>query len=80
MTHTPGPAESQAIEIFRVLAKQFGPEKVLNVLAAAPDLLEALEEVMAWIDNWYPPFCEDDEWPDTNAKVVAAIAKARGQS
>lgn len=81
MTHTPGPAESQAIEIFRVLAKKVGPEKALNVLAAAPDLLEALEAVLSecqvaaplnlgrWHDEYYEAF--------NMARVT--LAKSRGQ-
>lgn len=39
-------------------------------------LVEALAEVMVWIDNWSPAFVEDDEWLDTKEKVRAALAKA----
>ena len=34
---------------------------------------EALIEVMIWIKNWDPNFVEDDEWPDTEAKIDAAL-------
>lgn len=46
---------------------------------AAPDMLAALEEVMDWIGNYPPDFLSDDEWPDTQDRVDAAIAKARGE-
>jgi len=45
-----------------------------------PRLLEALEEVMGWIDNWDPNFAMDDEWPDTRNKARAAIAAAKGDA
>lgn len=51
-----------------------------RLIAAAPDLLEALQEVMGWISNWNPNFEHDDEWPETRARVGAAIAKARGET
>jgi hypothetical protein len=37
---------------------------------------DALREVMQWIDNWSPPFVEDDEWPATAAKAKAALTRA----
>lgn len=38
------------------------------------DALEsALKEVMGWIKNWSPNFADDDEWPDTEARVTAAL-------
>ena len=49
-----------------------------HLIAAAPDLLKALKDVMVWIDNWDPRFTDDDAWDDTNNKVDAAIAKAEG--
>ena len=59
---------------FKAAAKQ------ANVFAAAPDLLEALEEVMEWVSNWYPDFIEDDEWQyGTLPKTRAAIRKAKGE-
>jgi hypothetical protein len=48
------------------------------LIAAAPDLFEALAEVMEWIDNWSPNFVMDDEWPDTQDKIEAVLAKAKG--
>ncbi len=47
-----------------------------KLIAAAPDLLDALNEVMAWVDNWSPDFVQDGEWPETAELVKAAIAKA----
>lgn len=47
-----------------------------RLIAAAPDLLEALRDVTEWIHNWSPDFVEDDEWPATDAKLRAAILKA----
>jgi hypothetical protein len=49
------------------------------LIAAAPDLLMALNQVMSWIDNWSPEFVYDEEWPADRDKVRAAIAKATGQ-
>ncbi len=52
-----------------------------HLIASAPDLLAALEDVMAWLDNWDVPFADDDEWLETSRpKIVAAIAKARPQA
>jgi hypothetical protein len=47
-----------------------------RLIAAAPDLLAALRQVMGWIDNWSPNFVGDDEWPEAQAGIRAAIAKA----
>jgi len=52
--------------------------KNANMNDAAPALLEALEEVMEWIDNWGPNFVQDEEWGETRAQVLAAIAQAKG--
>lgn len=49
-----------------------------HLIAAAPDLLAALKEINDWIINWSPDFIMDDEWPDTDKKLRAAIAKAEG--
>lgn len=49
-----------------------------HLVAAAPDLLEALQEVMQWIGGWDPSFTQDDEWPSTADKARYAIAKADG--
>ncbi len=47
-----------------------------RLIAAAPELLEALRETKEWIDNWSPNFCDDEEWDETKIKVDGAIAKA----
>lgn len=49
-----------------------------RLIAATPELLEALSEVKEWIGNWDPNFTHDDEWPATAQKIRAAIAKATG--
>ena len=49
--------------------------EITRLRADNAKLREALEEVMTWIDNWDPVFCEDDEWDDTKNKVSAAIKK-----
>ncbi len=49
-----------------------------RLIAAAPDLLEALNQVMSWIDNWSPEFAYEEEWPADRDKARAAIAKATG--
>jgi hypothetical protein len=51
-------------------------ERRAKIMAAGPDLSEALVEVMSWIRNWDVPFLEDAEWAETEAKAKAAIAKA----
>lgn len=51
-----------------------------QLIAAAPDLLAALKEVSDWINNWSPDFIMDEEWPDTDEKLRAAIARAEGRS
>lgn len=58
------------------------PEAVATaaLIETAPELLEALQEVMSWIRNWDPNFTADAEWPETEAKVDAAIAKATGKA
>lgn len=50
-----------------------------HLIAAAPDLLEALKKVMSWIKNWDVPFLEDERWPETKYKVDAALSKAGGE-
>ena len=49
-----------------------------RLIAAAPDLLEALSEVVDWIVGWDPNFTLDREWPETREKIRNAIAKAKG--
>jgi hypothetical protein len=40
------------------------------------ELLEALKQVMTWIDNWDPEFTYDPDWPTDEDKAKTAIAKA----
>jgi len=51
-----------------------------RLIAAAPDMLEALKQVMGWIDGWSPTFTQDEEWPEAEHYIRAAISKAEGQS
>lgn len=46
-----------------------------NLIAAAPDLLEALQEMLnkAYKQNW------NDQYPDEVSKAQAAISKALGE-
>ena len=46
------------------------------LIAAAPELLGALQEVMEWISEWDPNFASDDKWPIARDAALAAIAKA----
>lgn len=41
-------------------------------------LVEALEDVLGWIDNWDPNFADDDEWPDTEDRARAALRLLNG--
>ena len=51
-------------------------EKLLAERSLNAELLEVLKEVRVWIKNWSPSFVQDDEWPVTQSKMNAAIAKA----
>jgi len=53
-------------------------EADMRLISAAPDLLDALETAMEWIKGWDVGFLFDDEWPADEAKICAAIAKAKG--
>lgn len=37
------------------------------------EALTVLQEVKEWIDNWDPNFVQDDEWPETAARIRAAL-------
>ena len=50
-----------------------------RLIAAAPDLLEALRQVMGWIDGWDPNFIHDADWPETAHHIRAAISRATGE-
>jgi len=47
-----------------------------RLIAAAPDLLETLEKIDAYLA---PEKGDDDEWREIRAVIQAAIAKARGE-
>jgi hypothetical protein len=47
-------------------------------IAALPDALQALQQVMGWIKGWDPNFIYDDEWPEAEAAAKDAIAKLTG--
>ncbi len=40
------------------------------------ELVAALKLVMTWIDNWSPDFIADEEWPEDEARISAALTKA----
>jgi hypothetical protein len=42
-------------------------------------LTDALETLLGWVKAWDCDFVMDDEWPTDEAKINAALAKARGQ-
>jgi isopropylmalate/homocitrate/citramalate synthase len=61
--------------------------KVLNkehaqLIAAAPDMLEALEGLMPWMDLVLQRtmWTYDAEWDQLNKNAKAAIAKAKGEA
>ncbi len=58
-------------------SKTSNPEQLANarLIAAAPELLEALEELMAMRNKCFIP--NENDWWDEKAR--AAIAKARGE-
>lgn len=47
-----------------------------RLIAAAPELFEALKVAMTWIDNWSPDFTDDPEWPADRDLIRAALSKA----
>lgn len=51
-----------------------------RLIAAAPELLEALEGLWMWCRNWDCEFMDDDEFPEYRARIEAAIAKAKGEA
>lgn len=69
----PWPTEIDSQDFSRVEANA-------RLIASAPDLLEALKQVMGWISSWDPNFTQDDDWPETEHHVRAALAKAEGSS
>ena len=67
-------------EFMRMGGKEEEHRANAHLIVAAPELYEALNEVMTWIDNWDPNFSDDDEWPETRDKVIKALSKARGET
>ena len=49
-----------------------------HLIAAAPDLYEALEGLWTWVKNWDAEFMDDPEFDRTF--YMNALAKARGES
>lgn len=49
-----------------------------RLIAAAPDLLKELKNVMYWIDYWSPEFTSYADWHSDRDRALAAIAKATG--
>ena len=52
-------------------------EEIERLRSDNAKLRAALEEVMTWINNWDPEFCDDDEWDDTQRKVSAALEETK---
>ncbi len=48
-------------------------DKMFELQEKNKALREALSETVEWIKNWNPDFVEDDEWPETYAKIEAAL-------
>lgn len=48
--------------------------------ALIKELVEALEEMKQWISGWDPNFIQDDEWPEFEDRMDAALAKAEARS
>ena len=49
-----------------------------QLIAAAPDLYEALDDLWTWVKNWDAEFMDDPEFDRTF--YMNALAKARGES
>ena len=49
-----------------------------RLIAAAPELLEALKDIATWLSNWDCPMFQENEWQATEDAMKAAIAKAEG--
>jgi len=50
-----------------------------NLIAAAPDLLDAAADALGDLDNWHP-ICGAPAFMDGVTRLRAAIAKAKGKS
>lgn len=49
-----------------------------HLIAAAPSLYEALEDLWTWVKNWDVEFLDDDEFD--RSFYETALAKARGET
>ena len=49
-----------------------------NLIAAAPDLYAALDDLWTWVENWQPEFMDDPEFE--RSMYENALAKARGET
>lgn len=89
--HTPGPWNAVELEDGNIVTGNtrhcgnvceldLGTESDANarLIAAAPELLEALERALRWFDGDFPYGHEDVERGETAAAARAAIEKARG--
>jgi hypothetical protein len=43
-------------------------------------LQDVLKELNSWVENWSPEFTQDDEYPETRAKVLQALAATERES
>jgi hypothetical protein len=50
-----------------------------KLIAAAPDLLEALELSMKWLNNFHPDFELVSQWNEDVENMQSAIRKAKGE-
>lgn len=50
-----------------------------RLIAEAPALLDALEQMLEWIYGWSPEFVYDPEWTDVEMAARATIDRAKGE-
>jgi hypothetical protein len=61
-------------------AEYWPNEADANIIVAAPDMLEALRDVLKWVRTWDKPLMHDMMTTGTYDKVQKAIAKATGDN
>ena len=49
----------------------------IALMAAAPDMYEALKQVLGWIDSWETSFDDDPEWLETRHRIDAILSKVQ---
>ena len=66
-------------DVRRTIGKVYNRAFEMDRLKAGNlELVEALELVMEWIENWNPDFEDDEEWVEkSEPKIRAAIARAK---